>query len=157
MVPYVRSFLSLTTILFLLTSCLRLEVLTEESLRDAEARWNANAPGLYRVKIEMTGGRVEAGLFDALVRAQQVVSLRRNGQVILPDRAEDYSVRGLFRMLEQELALADQPTLLGAPSGYAVHMLVRFNPDNGRLERYRRTVTGVDNNIEITILEFEPQ
>ncbi len=157
MVHYMRFHLSLATVLFVSAGCSRLEVLTDESLRDAEARWNANAPGLYRVAIEMKGGRVETGVFEALVRAEQVVSLRRNGQVILPEGADDYSVRGLFRMLEQELALAEQPALLGAPSGYEAHLLARFNPDNGRLERYRRAVTGVDNNIEITILEFEPQ
>ena len=155
MVPYMRFLISLTTILFVLTGCSRLEILTEEALQDAETRWNANAPGLYRVSIEMTGERVEAGVFEALVRGEQVVSLKRNEQVILPDRAEDYSIRGLFRILEQELALAQQPSLLGAPPGYAVHLLVRFNSDNGRLERYRRTVIGIDNNIEISILEFE--
>ena len=157
MVHYVRFLLSVTTLLFVLTSCSRLEILTDEALRDAQARWNANAPGLYRVVIEMTGGRVEAGVFEALVRGEQVVSLKRNGQVILPERAEDYSIRGLFRILEQELALAQRPSLLGAPPGYAAHLLVRFDSDNGRLERYRRTVTGVDNNIEIAILIFEPQ
>jgi hypothetical protein len=153
----VRFFLSLTTILFALTSCSRLEVMTDETLRDAEARWSANAPGLYRVAIEMTGERVEDGVFEALVRAGQVVSLKRNGQVILPERGQDYSIRGLFRMLEQELALAQQPSLLGAPPGYAAHLLVRFNTENGRLERYSRTVTGSGSNIEIAILEFEPQ
>ncbi len=157
MVSYVRFLLPVTAILFALTSCSRLDVLTDEALLDAEARWNANAPGFYRIAIEMTGERVEAGVFEALVRRGQVISLKRNGQVILPDRAEDYSVRGLFRILEQELALAQEPSLLGAPPGYAAHLLVRFDPDNGRLERYRRTVTGVDNNIEIAILEFEPQ
>ena len=105
----------------------------------------------------MTGERVEDGVFEALVRAGQVVSLKRNGQVILPERGQDYSIRGLFRMLEQELALAQQPSLLGAPPGYAAHLLVRFNTENGRLERYSRTVTGSGSNIEIAILEFEPQ
>ncbi len=157
MVFYVRFILSLTVASFALAGCSGFEVLTEQSLQEAATRWDANGPGLYRVIIEMKGGRVEAGVFDSLVRAGHVVSLRRNGQVILPDRAEDYSIRGLFRMLEQELALAQQPSLLGAPPGYAVHLLARFDPDNGRLERYRRTVTGVDNNIEIAILEFEPQ
>ena len=151
-----RFILPLTVVLFALISCSRLDVLTDEVLRDAEARWNANAPGFYRIVVEMTGGRVESGVFETLVRQGQVVSLKRNGQVILPEGAEDYSIRGLFRILEQELALAQQPSLLGAPPGYSAHLMVRFDSDNGRLERYRRTVTGVDNNIEIAILVFEP-
>ena len=105
----------------------------------------------------MTGERIESGVFEVLVREGQVVSLQRNGQVILPDRGQDYSVQGLFAMLRQELALAEQPTLLGAPPGYAAHLLARFDPATGRLERYRRTVAGVNNNIEIVVVEYEPQ
>ncbi len=156
-VLYVRYLLLLTTLLFVSTGCSRLDVLTEETLLDAEARWRTNTPGLYRVVVEMSGERVETGIFDALVRDGQVVSLKRNDQVILPDGAQDYSIGGLFRLLGQELALAEQPSLLGAPAGYAAHLLARFDSETGRLERYRRTVTGVNNNIEITILEFEPQ
>ena len=152
-----RVFLLSLTLAFLSSGCLGLDVLTEATLGDARAQWNANAPGLYRVVVEMSGDRIETGIFEALVRDGNVVSLKRNGQVILPERGQDYSIEGLFRILDQELALAQEPALLGAPAGYAAHLLARFDSETGRLERYRRTVTGIDNNIEIEVLEYEPQ
>ena len=131
--------------------------MTEAVLVDAEQRWRKEEPGLYRLVVEMSGERVETGLFEALVRDGAVVSLKRNGQVVLPDRGQDYSMEGLFGMLRQELALSERPALMGAPPGFAAHLLVRFNDETGRLERYRRTVGGANNNIEITVVEYTPQ
>lgn len=148
---------SSTLVILLVAGCSGLEPLTEDALIRAQEQWDSSAPDFYRVLVEMTGERIESGVFEVLVREGQVVSLQRNGQVILPDRGQDYSVQGLFAMLRQELALAEQPTLLGAPPGYAAHLLARFDPATGRLERYRRTVAGVNNNIEIVVVEYEPQ
>ena len=62
---------------------------------------------------------------------------------------------GLFRMLAQELELASQPSLLGAPPGYAAYPMARFDEDTGALEQFRRTVGGAQNTIEIAVLDFE--
>ena len=148
---------SFTVIALLITGCSGLQPLTEGALVQAEERWRSNEPGSYRVLVEMNGERVEPGVFEALVRGGQVVSLKRNGQAILSDRGQDYSLQGLFDILRQELALAEQPQLLGAPEGYAAHLLVRFDLKTGRLVRYRRTVAGTNNNVEIVVLEYEPQ
>ena len=126
-------------------------------LVDAERRWRSEGPGLYRLVVEMSGERVETGVFETLVRDGQVVSLKRNGQVVLPERGQGYSMEGLFGMLRQELALSEQPALMGAPPGFAAHLLVRFDNETGRLERYRRTVGGANNNIEIEVVEYTPQ
>ena len=131
--------------------------MTEDVLVDAERRWRSEGPGLYRLVVEMSGERVETGVFEILVRDGQVVSLKRNGQVVLPERGQDYSMEGLFGMLRQELALSEQPALMGAPPGFAAHLLVRFDTETGRLERYRRTVGGANNNIEIEVVEYTPQ
>jgi len=104
---------------------------------------------------EMRGDRVEAGRFEVTVQGEEVVSLRRNDQVILPGRGHDYSMDGLFRLLFQEMDLAGKPSLLGAPEGYSVYSMGRFDPDNGRLIRYRRTVGGATNSIDIDVTEFE--
>ena len=148
---------SFTVVALLIAGCSGLQPLTEGALVQAEERWRSNEAASYRVLVEMNGERVEAGLFEAFVQGGQVVSLKRNGQAILSDRGQDYSLQGLFDVLRQELALAEEPQLLGAPEGYAAHLLVRFDVETGRLIRYRRTVAGTNNNVEIVVLEYEPQ
>ena len=103
----------------------------------------------------MQGDRVETGRFEVTVQNGQVVSLRRNGQVVLPGRGQDYSMDGLFRMLDQELELARKPELLGAPEGYRAYPMARFDPENGHIVHYRRTVGGAKNSIDITVSGFE--
>ena len=136
-------------------SCSRLAPLTADSLYTAQQQWRAAKPGRYRLAVEMKGDRVEAGRFEILVSGEDV-SIRRNGEVILPAKPQDYSMEGWFRMLQQELDLTNSPTLLGAPPGYSSYPMARFDPNNGRLIRFQRTVGGVQNSIEIDIVEFEP-
>ena len=40
---------------------------------------------------------------------------------------------GLFRILHQEMGLAEKPNLLGAPEGYAAYPMARFDEQSGRL------------------------
>jgi hypothetical protein len=142
---------------FLAAACSRLQTLTPESLIEHQEKWKAQQPGLYRLVVEMSGDRVETGRFEVLVRSGEVVSLRRNGTVITPERGQDYSMEGLFGMLRQELQLAERPALIGAAAGYSVYTLARFDAATGRLMEYRRTVGGSSNAIEIKVLEFEAQ
>lgn len=62
---------------------------------------------------------------------------------------------GLFRVLVQEVDLIGKPALLGAPEGYSVYAMARFDLENGRLIRYRRTVGGAKNSVEMDVVEFE--
>ena len=104
----------------------------------------------------MSGDRVETGRFEVTVRSGGVVALRRNGLVLTPDRGQDYSMEGLFRMLHQELGLAEKPVMLGAPEGYSAYPTARFDETTGRLIQYRRTVGGTSNTIEVKVLQYEP-
>jgi hypothetical protein len=135
--------------------CSSLETLTPESLESARRQWQSTRPSLYRLVLDMSGDRVESGRFEVTVQGDAVSALRRNGQVILPGRGQDYSMDGFFRMLDQELELAKKPVLLGAPPGYTAYLMVQFDPGTGRLLHYRRTVGGTENSIEIEITEFE--
>jgi hypothetical protein len=137
--------------------CSRLDPLTAESLLQAEQTWKSHTPAYYRLVVEMSGDRVETGRFDVTVRAGEVISFRRNGLVIPAERGEDYSMEGLFRMLKQEVGLAEKPAMLGAPAGYSVYSTAQFDPLTGRLIAYRRTVGGTANSIEIRVLEYEEQ
>jgi hypothetical protein len=146
--------LALAALLFFLTACSRLDPLTLEAVQSAEQKWQAAKPGLYRLVVEMQGDRIEPNRFDISVRGEEV-SIRRDGQVVIPSRPRDYSMEGWFRMLRQELDLADNPALLGAPAGYSSYPMASFDPATGRLIRFQRTVGGTQNSIEINIVEFE--
>jgi hypothetical protein len=128
--------------------------LTPELLEQSQQKWKAHQPVGYRLVIEMSGDRVETGTFEVMVRDGQVVSLRRNGLIITPASGQDYSMDGLFRMLMQELGLAEKPSLLGAPGGYSAYLQVQFDPESGRIVRYRRSVGGTSNSIDIKVLDF---
>src|SRR5262245_22219849 len=154
-VPRAFLFLALASLSAFLTACSGLETLTPENLQSAREKWRATRPAYYRLVLEMSGDRVESGRFEVAVQGDEVVSLRRNGQVILPGRGQDYSMDGLFRMLIQELDLSGKPAMLGAPEGYSVYLMVRFDMEPGRLLRYRRTVGGAKNSIEIDVLSFD--
>jgi hypothetical protein len=148
----------ITSLAFLLffTACSRLPPLTSEVLLQTEQKWAMHRPDAYRLVIDMSGDRVEAGKFEVQVRSNKVAGIRRNGVTISPNLGQDYSMEGLFHMLEQELGLAERPTMLGAPVGYAVYTNARFDDTTGRLIRYRRTVGGASNSVEINVLEFQP-
>lgn len=140
--------------LLLFIACSRLPTLTPQILMDAEARWNAHRPPSYRLIVEMSGDRVEAGHFELEVSGSNIVSLRRNGLVVRAGAGQDYTMEGLYRMLQQELSLAEKPAMLGAPPGYAVYVTAKFDDDTGRLIRYRRIVGGTSNTINVEVSDF---
>lgn len=147
----------MVALLLLCSSCSRLPPLTSDRLTDAEAKWKTQQPNAYHLVIEISGDRVEAGHFDVNVTRGQVISLRRNGLVIPASRGQDYSMEGLFHMLEQELSLAGKPATLGAPDGYSLYLNAGFDDMTGRLIRYRRIVGGTSNSIDIRVVTFEAQ
>ncbi len=145
----------LAALLALTAACSRLPILTPEILSQAEQKWSAHKPVFYRLVVEMSGDRVETGRFEVDVHSGEVVSLRRNGLVIRPNPGQDYSMDGLFHMLEQELGLAEKPSMLGAPAGYSVYTTAKFDGATGRLIRYRRIVGGASNSIEVNVVEYD--
>ena len=103
----------------------------------------------------MSGDRVETGRFEVIVQGDETLSLRRNGSALDPGQGQDYTMEGLFHMLQQELGLAEKPTTLGAPAGYTAYTMAQFDENTGRLIRYQRTVGGVSNSIEVRVVEFD--
>jgi hypothetical protein len=141
--------------LLLIVACNRLPTLTPQILKQAEQRWVSQQPGSYRLVIEMSGDRIETGRFEVQVRSGQVVSFSRNGLILQPSRGQDYTIEGLFQVLEQELGLAEKPAMLGAPEGYSVYTTAKFDESTGRLIHYRRIVGGTSNSIDINVVEYE--
>lgn len=146
-------FMALTA--FFLVACSPLPPLTSDVLIQAEQKWKAHEPAQYRLVIEMSGDRVETGTFEAEVGGGKVLSLRRNGMVIQENPGQDYSMNGLFHMLEQELGLAEKPAMLGAPEGYAVYTTAKFDDGTGRLIHYRRIVGGTSNSIDVNVRDYQ--
>ena len=142
-------------ILSIAVACGRLQPLTAEVLTQAENKWRTHGPESYRIVIEMSGDRVQNGRFEVTVRDGLAIELKRNGLVIPPTAGQDYSMAGLFHMLEQEIGLAERPATLGAPEGYSVYLNARFDEMTGRLIRYRRVVGGTSNSIEVNVVEFK--
>jgi hypothetical protein len=140
----------------ILASCSGLSSLTPDILDKAEAKWRASEPPSYHLVIEMKGDRVDKEVFDVTVKGGQLTTLRRNGLNIQPSPEQDYSMDGLFRVLHQEMALMQKPTLLGAPEGYSAYPMGRFDDQTGRLIEYRRTVGGTSNTIDIRVIEYTP-
>ena len=61
------------------------------------------------------------------------------------------------RWLHRELELATQPDQgFGAPAGYRAYLRVRFHPRWGYPERYRRSVGGISNGVEIAVQRLTP-
>jgi hypothetical protein len=108
--------------------------------------------------LEMKGDRLESSRYTITVRDKQVVKLERNGLVVLAGGSgQDYSMEGLFHLLDLEIDLAGKPELLGAPPGYASYPMASFDPATGRLLRFQRSVGGTKNSIEIDVTEFAIQ
>jgi hypothetical protein len=64
-------------------------------------------------------------------------------------------MEGLFHVLDQELDLKKKPELLGAPPGFASYPMASFDPQNGRLLRFQRSVGGAKRSMEIDVKEFQ--
>jgi hypothetical protein len=106
--------------------------------------------------IEMKGDRLESSQYSVTVRDKNVVQLLRNGKPVTPaDGGQDYSVEGLFHILDEELDLAKKPQVLGAPPGYSSYPMANFDASTGRLLEFQRSVGGAKNSIEIRVTEFE--
>ena len=124
-------------------------------LDEAEQKWNAGEPASYRLVVVMEGDRVERGEFEVRVEGGVVTELRRNGLAVNVKGGQDYSMDGLFKMVREEMDLAKNPALFGAPAGYSAYLMARFDNRTGGLLQYRRSVGGISNSIDIQVLSFE--
>jgi hypothetical protein len=123
----------------------------------AEKKWNASKPASYRLVVTMSGDRLEKSEYDVRVDNGLVTSLTRNGSAVRSFQGQDYSMDGLFRIVREEMDLSSSPTKLGASEGYSVYLMADFDSTTGRLLKFRRSVGGVSNSIDIVVQTFEPQ
>jgi hypothetical protein len=139
------------------SACSGMDTLTLHELREHKDKWTAENVKSYTMVLQMGGDRLERSEYQVRVEGGIVTSLKRNGKDVSPAQGQDYSMEGLFGILEQELTLAqNDPTKLGAPAGYKAYTMAGFAAD-GHLLKYRRSVGGGTNNsIDIEVQKFEP-
>jgi hypothetical protein len=142
-------------VLLMLVSCSGLSTLTPAMLDEAETKWSAREPSSYSLVVSMEGDRVEHGDFDVRVESGVVTELKRNGQSVNVKSGQDYSMKGLFKMVREEMDLAKNPSLFGAPAGYSAYLMARFDSRTGGLLHYRRSVGGISNSIDIQVLSVD--
>jgi hypothetical protein len=130
-----------------------MEPLTKGGLEAAERLWEARGSNSYDLVVRLEAARMETTVYDVVVRGGEIVSIKRNGQAVPLEYAEDYSVLGLFGQLRQELRLMERSN--GTPDALA-ELFARFDPDTGRLDRYRRT-TSRRKHLRIEVLKYEPR
>jgi len=123
----------------------------------AEKQWDVSKPESYRLVVVMSGDRLERSEYDVRVESGIVTRLLRNGKTVNPAGEQDYSMDGLFGIVRQELELSETPTKLGAEEGYKAYLMAEFDGATGRLLKYRRSVGGASNTIDIVVQTFEPK
>jgi hypothetical protein len=154
--PSVKSKSLVCAALVFLVSCSGLTTLTRPMIDDAEKKWTASKASSYRLVVVMSGDRLERSEYDVKVDSGIVVELKRNGKTVNPAAGQDYSMDGLFSIVKQELDLSETPTKLGAPEGYMAYLMAQFDASTGRLVKFRRSVGGVSNSIDIVVQTYEP-
>jgi hypothetical protein len=133
-----------------------MEPLTSSALEAAERRWAAHGADAYHLVVRVRAPKFAAAVYDLVVARGRPVRVDRNGQSLRPEDADhyDYSVPGLFALLHDDLRLNDARPLEDAPP---VDLRARFDPDTGRLLRYRRTVgTARRRVLWVEVLAYEP-
>jgi hypothetical protein len=133
-----------------------MEPLTETTLEAARRRWEAHGADSYRLVVRVRAPRTAVAVYDLAVAGGRVVELARNGEGVGPEdaHASDYSVPGLFDLLRRELRWSGVQPIGDTP---AVDLRARFEPETGRLVRYRRTVgSGRRRVLLIEVVSYEP-
>ena len=126
-----------------------MEPLTSEALHEARDRWRQAGINDYQLRYDMHGSR-----YEVRVRHGLVVNLQVNGRQPVSADWGAYSVEGLFEVLEMELEnLTDTTGPFGASVGPVIAR-VRFNDQQGHLERYVRSGSGGGRPVSIQLLEF---
>jgi hypothetical protein len=154
--PPVKSKSLVALAMLFLVSCSGLTTLTRQMIDDADKKWTASKPSSYRLKVVMSGDRLERGEYDVKVENGIVVSFSRNGQELKAAAGQEYSMDGLFGVVKQEFVLSEEPSKLGAPEGYKAYLMAQFDDATGGLVKYRRSVGGVSNSIDIVVEKYEP-
>jgi hypothetical protein len=124
--------------------------LTPAQLEAARILWRERGPHSY--EMTYTQNQVDGSdTFAVQVRDQKVVSVTRNGQPLEERLYRYHSIEGLFDDIERFLERDTEP---GHPRTFEI---ARFDPQDGHLLHYVRSVARAHERQEITVEQFHPQ
>ena len=119
----------------------RIPLLTESDLNAAKKRWQEHGPVSYDMDIELRGaqpGRVQVNVRDRVVAAET-----RDGRVPKEHTWETWTVPGMFKTLETDMEIAENPEqAIQAAPGTTWQLRSEFDPVLGIPRRYHRLATG---------------
>jgi hypothetical protein len=135
-----------------------MEPLTAGTLDAARHRWEARGSDSYRLVVRVRAPRRDPTVYDVEVVGGRLVRVAHDGEPLrLEDVAADhadYSVLGLFELLRQDLRWTDVAQVGDVP---AVDLRAYFEPESGRLVRYRRSVgTSRRRVLMVEVVGYEP-
>jgi hypothetical protein len=133
-----------------------MEPLTETTLAAASERWSAHGSESYRIVVEVRAPRIDPVVYALEVAGGKPIRIERDGVIVAAENADDddFSVSGLFALLQQDLRWTAVEHVGDVP---AVDLRALFEPETGRLVRYRRTVGTTKRRVLfIEVLAYEP-
>jgi hypothetical protein len=130
-----------------------MEPVTAATLAAARQRWESRGADAYRLLVRVRAPRFAVAVYEVVVVGGQVMEVVHDGREVRPeDAGHDYSVAGLFALLQEDLSLVDQ-----VGDTPALDLRARFEPETGRLVRYRRTVGSTRRRVLLVeVLEYQP-
>jgi hypothetical protein len=132
-----------------------MEPLTAARLETARRQWGVQGVDSYRVVVRVRPPRAKPSVYDVRVVQGTVAGVERDGEPVAPTEVghSDYSVGGLFEMLRQDLSWNAVERIGDTPP---IDLRAQFEPETGRLLRYRRTVgTSRRRVLLVEVLEYE--
>lgn len=133
-----------------------MQPLTEALLAAARQRWQAHASDSYRAVVRVRPPRAPVEMWEVEVAGGVLVKRILDGRTLGaadPER-DDYSVQGIFDLLQTDLRWTGIEAVGDTP---AVDLRAEFDPETGRLIRYRRTVGTTRRRVLLVeILAYEP-
>lgn len=127
-----------------------MEPLTAAALERAQERWHEAGVTSYSTRYQLNADSYEVTVDDRIV-----TSIRVNGQPPTTSDLRNYTVEGLFRVLEMEIENMTDPSGSLALQKNALLARVRFNKERGYVERYLRSSSGIGRSASIQVLEFK--
>lgn len=124
------------------------EKLTIELLASARQRWRLAKIADYDLRYRMHGSE-----YAVRCRGQAVIETQVDGNPAMSRDLSNYSVEGLFGILELDLENLADPNGPFGPAAQHVIVRVRFNREFGYIERYLRS-GGMSRGAAIELISF---
>jgi len=129
----------------------RMQTLTADAIAHAHAKWTAASLSDYDLVIQLDSLKLAV-----TVRADHVTRIEGIDANLNVGRPDDYSIEGLFDVLELELQAHQNPADSSRPGTPHALMRVRFDPQYGYPEHYLRSSGGPTGTHEFKVLSFRP-